>query len=418
MQMTDYFTQNDLFPTSQSDYRMDHSTTTATVNISDDIFRGLDEKQATVLVLLDLSKAFDSVDHSLLLAKLNYYGFDDLVLSFFHTYLESRYQSVRTNDETSVPQLVASGVPQGSILGPLLFLVYTFDIGTEIRVCSLQSYADDMALFLTFTPADYELSANIINNDLKHIYVYCKNHCLKLNAKKTDMILFCPTTEYEHIQNNMNIVINNETLSFSESVKYLGVIFDKNLRFKEHVKVLLQRVYVRLKLLYANKSILNYKVRKKLCESFVLPIFHYCDILYYFCLDTATKKRIQIAQNTCCRFINNLRKYDHITQHFQQLKWLNMESTARYHLVTFVHRLLLTCTPAYLRNKLIARNQIHNLNIRHYYTLTMPQHSTSLFERSFSYHAIYHYNSVDIQFKTYKMDAFKKIIKSQFLLSQ
>lgn len=418
-QLTQHFNNYKLLSENQSGFRAGHSTCTTLLNILDVLVRALDERLSSILVLLDFSKAFDSVDHNLLIAKLHYYGLDNMSLLFFRSYLENRRQIVRTNLGMSSSKLVSSGVPQGSILGPFLFLVYTSDIYSVTKFSEVHCYADDTQLIYTkFSSQEYELASRNINEDLCKIVSNCKSHKLKLNSQKTAIMLFCPKHEYEHLKSNLNIALDGERLSFIEKAKNLGITIDINLRFNDHVNNLIKKSYVSLKLLYANKHILNYKTRKKLCETIVLPIFFYADIVYYPCLDFNTKNRIQIVQNTCCRFVNNLRKFDHITEKFRQLNWLNMNNNFEYHLLTFVHRLLITSIPIYLRKKLLFRDEIHSRDIRHIQTLTMPNHSTAIFRRSFSYNAVHLYNNVDHDLKKYSLNTFKFRIKSNLLQSQ
>lgn len=149
-----------------------------------------------------------------------------------------------------------------------------------------------------------------------------------------------------------------------------------------------------MKFLYSNRHILNFKMRKKMCESLILPIFNYCNILYYPCLAQTARNRLQIVQNTCCRFIFNLRKYDHISETFTELRWLKVDNIVKLHYLIFLYRLFRSSIPQYLREKLIFRNVVHNRNIRHKYALTIPHHSTALFQRCFTYTATMLYNSV------------------------
>lgn len=202
-----------------------------------------------------------------------------------------------------------------------------------------------------------------------------------------------------------------------EEAKNLGVIFDNKLSFSAHVNNLIKRSYVCLKLLYANKHILNFKTRKKLCETIILPIFYYCFTMYYPFLDTVNKKRIQKAQNTCCRLIYDLRKYDHISEKFAELNWLKIDSTWKLHFLVFVHRICITSSPTCLRAKLITRNQSHDLNIRHFDNFTMPHHSTTMFQKSFTYNAVKLYNSLNSEFKKLSIPTFRKHLKL-FLATQ
>lgn len=411
-QLEEYLNSNKIIPSHQSGFRSGHSTTTALINISDNILKALDEKLAVISVFLDFSKAFDRVNHALLCAKLKYYGLDEISLNFFACYLQQRSQFVRTQLGTSSTELVVSGVPQGSVLGPLLFLLYTADISAGLRVMDTYAYADDIQLMYTFHPTNAQHASNCVNTDLNILTNYCKNNALQINALKTSAMLFCGKHIYEYLTSNIHIYINNEEIAFVEKVKSLGLILDKNFKFTDHVNMLIKKSYVSLRILYANKNIINYKIRKKLCECTILPMLNYCNLIYYSCLDVITRNRLQKIQNTCCRLIYGLRKYDHISAKIKELNWLKLNYTYKFHLLNFVHRILITSTPSYLRNKLIHRSQVHNLNIRQTGLLTMPHHKTAMFEKSFSYNAVKHYNWLDQRFKSYKVTTFRHKVKS------
>lgn len=417
LQISAYLSTNMLLPTHQSGFRAGHSTTTALLNLLDNILQARDKKLATVLISLDFSKAFDTIDHKLLCVKLQYYGFDERALSFFNSYLYNRHQRVTVAQQTSTAKLVISGVPQGSILGPLLFLLYTADISNHIQHSHLQSYADDTQMLYSFLPSETQSASHKMNQDLKSVYTYAAAHNLKLNPNKSVAMVISSDNKLINIKNELNIMIDNTTLEFSQESKILGIIFDEKLRFYSHVSKLFQRAYIKLKVLYSNRYIMNYKLRKKLCESLVIPIFHYCDIVYFPCLDVLTQNRIQRVQNICCRFVCNLRKFDHLSDKFTQLKWLKMAEHTNYHYLTFIHRLLLTSTPVYLRQKLITRNSVHNVNTRFHTNFTMPQHSTAFFQRSFSYNAVKLYNSIPENLKSLSLHQFRIAIKNKLLNS-
>ena len=137
-------------------------------------------------------------------------------------------------------------------------------------------------------------------------------------------------------------------------------------------------------MIYSNRHILSFKIKIMLCELMVLSHFSYCDFIYGPCLTQVDKLRIQKVQNSCCRLIYGIRKYDHISHKIKECGWINMEGRRNFHLSTFTHKLL-TCSTSstYLQNKFIPRTKVHTRNIRHKTTFTIPQHKTSIFHRSF-----------------------------------
>ena len=385
--------------------------------MSDRIFKGLDEGLATVLILLDFSCAFDCVNHGLLCAKLHYFGLTEQPLSFFRNYLDNRKQIVRTSAGVSEAGSVTSGVPQGSILGPLLFLVYTFDLCNVAEFRQAHSYADDTQLIHTFDPTDYNDIVANVNADLRRVLEYSKKHNLKLNAKKTQVMLFAQANSKDFLKNYLSFEIDGQRLEFTDTAKNLGVVFDTRLRFSEHISYISKKSYLVLKALYANRHILNFKVKKKLCEAHIMSILAYCLILYYPCLTQLDCQRLQKIQNNCCGFVCGLRKYDHVSLKINQLQWLKMDGLFKYLILIFTYKLLKTSIPSYLRCRLVFRGDGHSVPVRAN-LLTVPRHSSSLFQRGFTYNVVSAFNKYFYYFNSTSIVTFRNLIRNTILEAQ
>nr|CAH7729450.1 unnamed protein product [Callosobruchus chinensis] len=417
-QMCVFLSDNGLLPQCQSGFRQGYSTVTALAQVTDDIIKQCDEGNSTALVLLDFSKAFDTIDHELLVAKLFHYGLSESCLQFFQSYLMDREQVVKIEDEFSKPCPVTSGVPQGSILGPILFLIYTADLHLNVSNSSIVTYADDTQLYMSFNSNDALQAVQKINDDLNKISTYADDNNLKLNPSKCSFMLFAHPKKRQINQSEFDLKINGLSLSSSDAVKNLGLTFDNTLRFKEYVNLVLKKCYFGLKHLYVNKHILNFKTRKKLCEALLFPILAYYNIVYYSCLDVFTKNRLQKFQNSCCRFVFNLKKYDHVSDKINQLSWLRLDNAYQYHVATLTHKILTSQTPSYLYEKFACRRNNRDINFRYKKRLEIPFYTTSFFRRSFIYNAVKIYNEVDDTLKSLAVTRFKKRIKIHFLQSQ
>lgn len=415
-QVYEYICTEKIIPDNQSGFRAGHSTTTVLTKILDDCLKSQDEGKLSLLVSLDFSKAFDKIDHALLCSKLVYYGFDNTSTLFFQSYLQNRFQQVELGEYRSDIGLVTSGVPQGAILAPPLFTIYTAELLSKTAYADIGAFADDTHLVHHFSPKDIHMECERLSQDLNSIYDCSNKMNLKLNSDKCNVIYFSPNRYKNLLKTEIKLTINNNfPLSVAEKIKNLGLIIDNDFRFKSHVSSVIKKCYVALKILYSNHLILNFKLRKKLCELLVMPFIYYCFVIYYPCLDSVDKYRLQKIQNNCCRFIFNLRKYDHVSDKILELKWLKVDKLFVYHFATFVYRLFLTSEPAYLRIKFHCRRSTHNANIdlRNVEQLSMPKFRTTLYQRSFVYNTVKIYNRLYELFKTSKsVNGFKKMVRS------
>lgn len=212
-------------------------------------------------------------------------------------------------------------------------------------------------------------------------------------------------------------ILNNDPLPLTKAHKNLGIIVDDELNFKEHVKHLLKKSYNALRILFGNKHIFNFNLRKMLCESIVLSLFNYGNFTYGPCLDAVTRQRIQMVQNTCCRFVFGLRKFDRISKYLKILQWLPISKVWELHMLNFIHRIINTGKPEYLRSRISRRLSLHNVSIRerHQHTLHVPRHRTAFFQRSFSYTAAKLYNQVNPTLRALTSAAFRVKIREVYL---
>ena len=418
-QIYEYASTSGIINTSQSGFRKGYSTVTLLLHLSDLIFKSLDKGLATAMILLDFSKAFDTLDYALLCAKLSYYGFDTTAIKFFESYLSNRYQKVVIDNMSSNFSHVTSGVPQGSVLGPLLFLIYISDLHECVKNVNIHSFADDTQLLFSFDPKFSVIASECINDDLNKISTYSKCHNLKLNPNKCSSIIFSPNvTESNDFIDNITLIINNEPLKINKCAKNLGIIFDCKLRFQEHVSLLVKKSYLVMRQLHRNRYMLNFHVRKSLCEKLVLSLLQYGLVLFYPCLDFVTKYRLQKIQNACCRFVFGLKKFDRTSIKIKELLWLKIENVYKLHLSSLVFKILSTSDPPYLREKLVFRKDIHNIHIRYPNKLSLPIFRLSLFQRSFTYNAVSVYNSIPDDFKRHSLDYLKLKFKAYLMLTQ
>lgn len=348
---------------------------------------------------------------------LKYIGFSEGAISLLSNYLQNRQQCVVIDNNLSDYISIKSGVPQGSILGPLLFSIYSTHLVKSLQHCKFHLYADDTQLYYSFPFDRVEIACETINADLDAFIKTATDHCLIINSSKSNVILFGPENNKLNVSGGLNIKINNVSLTVVNEVKNLGVWLDTNLRFEKHVNQLIRCAYSKLKIIYGNRYFLPFHVKVKLCESLVLSIFNYASSVYGPHLTIQYKKKIQKVQNSCLRLIYGIRRQQRISYKLREIEWLNMENRRLLHTLSLFHRIIVTKKPPYLHRKITYRTDVHNINIRDKGLLSIPSFNTEFFRRSFGYQICHLYNQLPNNLIKLNITRFKPCLKL-FLLNK
>lgn len=408
-------------PECQSGFRKKFSTTTCLVKLVNDIRVNMEDKKITCLALLDFSKAFDTINYDMLLAKLHYFGLSENSITFFKNYLSNRLHCVQVRQGNhqlkSNYVSMTCGIPQGSILGPLLFSLYVADMNKEIEFSTLQQYADDSQIYCAFASDNLKQAEENFKTDINNIYKYSMEHNLKLNASKSCiMLLGNNQTILNYLSDNLDICVNNTKIPIVKDARNLGIYFDSNLKFDIHVKNKLKIAYMRLKGLVYFKKHLPQNTKYYLCNSLILSLFDYGDVVYGSSLTQIVARSIQKLQNSCMRFSYNISFRTHITPYLNQFNILSMVNRRKLHMLTFIYRILQTGQPPYLKSLFIPFDHTHVT--RNLHRFRIPQHRTAGFQKSFSFLAPQLWNSLPISVKCFKSHYFNKYVKNNLLVLQ
>lgn len=418
-QITDYLNSYNLINPFQSGFRSGHSTTTALLKIIEDVREAMDNRRVTILTSLDFSKAFNSVDVDILLGKLRVLYFSDSSIAWMESYLRDRLQSVSLNDRFSSWRIVETGIPQGSVLGPLLFSIYINDVSEAIRYCRYHLYADDLQLYIHASPDSVNDSITKLNSDLKSLTSWSQKFGLILNPQKSQAILLGNQRIVSKFKKSVlpAVVINNIGIPFSASVKTLGVHIDEYLNWATQTKHVCKKVFSILHSLRRMKNFLPFKLKQILVETLIMPQFDYCDVLLSDLSHDLTQK-LQRVHNACVRFICNIRLYDHISPSFNELSWLRLADRRSLHCLSLLYQILHTSTPEYLASRFHNLSTYHNLYTRSQRDtlLSVPLHRTSAYSSSFTIDTIRSWNSLPADVRGCQtLNVFKSKVKHLIL---
>ena len=376
-QLKTYLDTNNLNEPFQSAYRKGHSTETALLRVKNDIMMAVDQKKAVILVLLDLSAAFDTIDHEVLFARLKYHlGVSGVVLNWFKSYLDNRSQSVSIDKVTSDRLHLRYGVPQGSVLGPLLFVAYTLPLGSIARShgVNIHMYADDTQLYVSLDVNDQDaMDTNIhkLETCIENIRTWMSSNKLKLNDEKTDIILVS-TPYHKLIGDQITIRIGDSTISPSKCTRNLGVQFDRFMNMEGQISSICKSCYAQLHSIKKIKSLLTPEAMRIVVHSFITSRIDYCNSLLIG-LPHQQIQRLQRIQNIAARIISGADKYDHITPVLQALHWLPVQERIQFKILLLTYRALNGLAPGYLSDLVIPRSNPRTLRSSSRMVLCVPK---------------------------------------------
>ena len=267
-QIKSYVSEFDLLQKEQSGFREHHSCMTALTKMTETWLSEMDSGNLTGTVLLDFSKAFDLVNHSILLHKLKLYRFSEQTLSLLNSYLLGRTQKVRIGKFTSEKCNILAGVPQGSVLGPLLFILFINDLPLHIKHSNIDIFADDATLHNS--SKDIHNINNDLQMDVNNVLQWCKQNNMVLNENKTKGILIGTSQKLSRCQSDLEIVINNHKIECSEYEKLLGIQIDKCLSFVKHIDYVCKNLTSKISLLCKIKQYLPLETRKLYYNAYIL----------------------------------------------------------------------------------------------------------------------------------------------------
>lgn len=382
-QLYNYLNSNDLLVDCQSGFRSQHSTLSALLEATNTWAVNIDNGLLNGIIYIDLKKAFDTIDHELLLRKLGHYGFDTQVLKWFESYLDSREQKCSVNGNLSEPRQISCGVPQGSILGPLLFLIYINDLPNCLVMAQPRMFADDTNITVSADNlSDLRLNLNKALTDLS---VWLKANKLSLNLTKTEYMIIGSRQRIKATTDNESIIVQLEskTISKVDSTKSLGVHIDANLSWKTHVDSTSKKISSGIGALKRLRPFVSQETSTKIYKSLIEPYFDYCNGVWHNTSNELCDK-LQKLQNRAVRIIT---KSDYKASVSPLLKTLNLVPLStrwKRQLSVTMFKILHNSMPSYLSNIFSPYSTNHNLrNINN--KLSLPKPRTDFLKRSISY---------------------------------
>ena len=400
-QLLKFSDENKILSENQFGFRKKISTSDALTHFTEYVYQGLDNRKFILSVLLDLTKAFDTVDVPILLTKLEFYGVRDGALRWFKNYLFNRKQFVCINGINSKIRQIHSGVPQGSILGPILFLFYINDLPKAIYNSRITLFADDSTL--SFCDRDQSSLVSHANSQLVNAYEWCLANKLTLNKDKTE--IFLVTNKSFH--SNTPINLGGQNLNFKSNCKFLGVVLDDGLTFKNHITSVIDKISKLTGLLYRIRHLLNLDTKLNFYYSLMYPFLSYNILVWGGACHSHLDGLVKI-QKRIIRLILNEPFYAHTTPLFRKLGILKISDIYKYNLCIYMFN---KATNNYysVQHEVNTRNR--NLCVPRFCRLTSTQKSVSFSGPTVWNSLPEHLKSID------RIHIFKTQLKS-YLLNQ
>jgi hypothetical protein len=423
-QFNDHCDRLHLFPDYQSAYRKYYSCETALLKIVNDILWTMEQQKVTALAAIDLSAAFDTVDHSILLDVLQVkFGVQDVALEWFASYLQPRQFMVNVGESYSSTQQLTFSVPQGSCAGPTLYSVYASTMREVIpHGIDVHGYADDHAIktsFISGSIASETGAFQDMEDTMTKIGDWMTKNRLKMNESKTEFIIFGSRQQLNKLASRNSLNVSGTTVTTSDSIKYLGVYLDKNLNFKKQITTKCRTASYNL---FRIKKVRKY-LTEHACNTLVLGLvvvhLDYANGLLAG-LPNVNVSRLQRIQNMAAKVVLRKRKRDSATKCLKQLHWLPVHLRINYKILVTVFKSLNNQAPQYLKDMLerpkmnSTTRSMNNPNL-----LAIPKTKCKIFaDRSFSVAGPKLWNQLPVELRTTtSLDAFKNNLKT-FLFFQ
>ena len=401
-QVSGFLDSSNLLSTSQSGFRHGYSTDTAVICVSDFILKELGDGKYVGAVLVDLKKAFDTVDHKILLKKLFCYGFRDVSLDWFESYLSDRYQcTLLENTMSDFTQENPFGVPQGSVLGPLLFLLYINDIGDCISHDTFYHlYADDTIIIRSAN--DPELLRSSMMQQLKDLGKWFFNSKLSVNTSKTEVIYFGRPKKVKECKSEPPLRFLGDTIESKTEVKYLGVVFDENMNWNQHAQKVRSKAYFALNRVKRVSSLLTNETKRLITNALVMPHISYCSNSWST-MSAANHNKFE-------SLMRSINKIAPLNKTFKQVCEINKSVM----MFKGVHNI----APKYLSDRATLVKDKHKRNTRfsEQNNVVVPRSKSRSTDRTFINSASAIWNDLPTEIKTIKsIVLFKKSVKKHVL---
>ena len=420
-QLLKHMEENHLLEMMQSAYRKAHSTETALLRVQNDILKAVDGKKKVVfLVLLDLSAAFDTVDHAILLSFLkSYVGLSGPVLRMLESYLQGRTQCISINNILSTLSELIFGVPQGSVLGPMIFCTYTIPLGAILRKHNMQyhMYADDTQLYCASEMDSCEDTMASIESCINDIRSWMICNKLKINDDKTEFLVI--SSSRSSFNFDKQLTIGNSKITPCSSCRNLGVMFDKHAKMDSQINNICRSTHFHLRNIGTIRHVLNEPATAQLVHSLVTSRLDYCNSLLYGLPDTQLD-RLQRIQNIACRIVCLVPKKAHITRHLKDQHWLPIKQRIIFKVLLLTYRAYNGSAPGYMCD-LISRKEQTQWSLRRDNKLELKAPVTRLKtygDRCFEFAAAKEWNALPLHVKKSEtLESFKVKLKT-FLFKQ
>lgn len=387
-QLHDYLSTNNLYPRLQSAYRKNHSTETALLKVQNDLLVAIDNGYEAVLVLLDFSAAFDLIDHKILFSRLKKrFGLCDTALAWIVSYLSHRKQFIKVGNIISNEEPIIHGVPQGSVLGPLLFILYTSEIEDIFSAHSIDAmtYADDTQFYIALKDSNRTKSIHKLQSCINDIRSWSTMNKLVLNDGKTEIVHIISNFARQAPTSPPDICCGNTVIVPKSEARTLGLTIDENLLLKSHVNNICRSAFCALSDIGKIRKFLDLKTSAALVNALVISRLDHCNSLLAG-LPQYELEKLQKVFNTAARIVTRTRPDQSITHVLKSLHWLPIEARIQFKLLVTVFKGLNTSeTPVYIKNMLKPLCTTRTLRSSTKNLLTIPRSRTKTYgDRAFS----------------------------------